>query len=142
MNVVLDTNVIISALLNPKGTPGKILNAGIDETIHLVSSARLFHEFERTLAYPHIQKHIKESWAEHELRSFLLSLRHVIKFVFHGPPQTDWIPQDPDDNWVVACAMAGKAEYLVSGDQHLLALGAVDAIHIVTPAEFLKIIIG
>lgn len=140
MRVVLDTNVLISALLQPKGNPGKILEAAVDGRLTIVSSPRLLQELEGALSYPHIQKRLLESWTEDDLRSFLLSFRNTVTEVSHEPPWKNWVPDDPDDDWVVACALAGKADYIVSGDQHLLALKQVDGIKIVSPAEFIKLV--
>lgn len=140
MRVVLDTNVIISALMNPEGPPGKILDVGIDGKISLLSSSHLIEELEHSLAYPHVYKRIAESLTEKELQQFLLLLRRTTTVIVHDPPRTQWVPNDPDDDWVIACAIAGKADYIVSGDQHLLALGSADLIRILPPTEFLKIL--
>lgn len=140
MKAVLDTNVIISALINPEGPPGKILDAGIDGKISLISSKHLADELEHSIVYPHVRKRIAESLTEEELQQFLLLLRRTTTIVAHDPPRTQWVPNDPDDDWVIACAIAGKADYIVSGDQHLLALGNVDSIRIIPPTEFLKIV--
>ena len=140
MRVVLDTNVVISALINPQGSPGKILDAGIDEKISLLYSEHLAGELKRSIAYPHVSARIAESLTKEELQQFLFSLRDVAILIQHDPPYKQWVPSDPDDDWVIACAIAGNADYVVSGDQHLLTLGRVDSIRIVSPIEFLKIL--
>jgi putative PIN family toxin of toxin-antitoxin system len=54
----------------------------------------------------------------------------------------DAVPNDPDDNHIVACALEGRADLIVSGDSHLLTLGIYAGIPIVRPMDFLRMVIG
>ena len=50
------------------------------------------------------------------------------------------VPDDPDDDHLLAAALEGRAAFLVTSDQHVLSLGEYEGVRIVTPAEFLKIL--
>jgi putative PIN family toxin of toxin-antitoxin system len=131
MRVILDTNVFISALMNPKGTPGLIYAAWLAGTFDLVTSDAQLAELKRVSRYPRIRK-LLTPYRVSELIAFL-KRGEVLKKL----PPTPEIA-DPDDRFLLAMAIAGNADYLVTGDHRagLLQLVKLGRTWIVTPAAF------
>jgi len=137
MEAVLDTNVVVSALISPKGPPAEIIRAWRAHSFTCVTSPALLDELERVLPYPRIKPYL--IWTDDELMELLELIRLQTKVV--TPSQAlDVIEDDPDDNRVLQAAVEGRAGYIVSGDRHLLGLGKYAHIAIVTPARFAAII--
>jgi len=135
MRAVIDTNVLISALISPNGTPGRILRHLEEFTI--ISSSTLVAELVRVLHYKHIAK--RYVLDERKIDMFLERLGPVTELV--GIPQTTpRVSRDPDDDKFLACAIAGRADYVVSGDQHLLEIGEYKDVRILTPFQFLALL--
>ena len=130
LRVVLDTNVLISALQFPDGALSGIWPPlQIDEYVLLLSPA-IVTELASKLRG-------KFYWEEPLLRD---SLRTLVRKAEIIQPHTlpDAIPEDPADNHILACAVEGKADLIVSGDKDLLRLGAYAGIPIVRPMDFLR----
>ena len=136
MNVVLDTNVLVSAAISPKGSPAEILRAWRAGSFTWVTSPALLTELERTLASPRIKRYL--SWTEDETLEFLERLRQAVVAVA-PTDEINVITRDPDDNRVLEAAVAGQADYIVSGDNALLELQTYEGAQIVTPARFVAI---
>ena len=137
MEVVLDTNVAVSAAINPKGPPAQIIKAWRAQSFTWVTSESLLTELDRTLRAPRLRRYIV--WSDDELNEFLAAVRQLARIA--SPTRTiDIISTDPADNRVLEAAVAGGAEYIVSGDQALLDLGAFEGVEIVTPARFTAIL--
>ena len=134
MIVVLDTNVIISAVLSPGGIPAKIIRRWELDEFELAISPNLIDELERALIYDRVQKYLNLS--TDELNTFLGRLRSTPFFV--NPQVTlDVVKEDPNDNRCLECALASEAAHIITGDKHLLELEAYEGIQILTPAGFL-----
>lgn len=133
MRVVLDTNVLLSGLMYPAGTPGKIVRAWREARFELLLSTEQLTEVGRVMSYPKIRKILK--WDRATIEGFLkqLYLRAELVDTAHI---TAFVPRDPKDNFLLAMLIAGQAEYLVTGDADLLALR--DRYPVVTPAEFFR----
>ncbi len=134
---VLDANVLVSALLSPKGVPAKVLTAWQVEQFHLVLSERVLDEIGRVLRYPRIAR--RHRWSEERLQGFLEDLAHLA-IMTPGAAHLAVIAEDPPDDRYLECAIEGEAEYIVSGDQHLLELGEYQGIKIVMPRAFLDVL--
>ncbi len=135
MSIVIDTNIVISALLFG-GTPNELASFWKAGQIEPVFSKEILNEYLRVLTYP------KFSLSESEID---LLLKHEILPYFRviDAPATKHkiiIKADPDDDKFVICALADKCEFIISGDKHLLELGSYEDIKIITPSAFLKII--
>ena len=139
VSAVLDTNVLVSSLVAPTGPPRQILDAWLEEGFTLVTLLHLVKQLAHVLAYPRIAKRLRVD--EAELAALLaapLSREHVVPGQLHLPGVT----RDPKDDAVVACALEGEADYIVSGDQDLLTLGEFRGVHIFIPREFVEILVS
>ena len=134
MIVVLDTNVIISSLLSSKGAPAEIINRWEAGEFDVVISSPLITELERVLTYERVRKYLK--FSDEEIAAFLKNLR-ATAIVVEPEITLDVVKDDPDDNRVVECALAGGASYIVSGNTHLLELKEYNQIIILNPVGFL-----
>jgi putative PIN family toxin of toxin-antitoxin system len=102
-----------------------------------ITSAALLDELERVLQYSRVQRYL--SWSADERAEFVGLVRRHARLV--QPAETlTVIEDDPADNRVLEAAAAGGAEYIVSGDRHLLELGGYGDIAIVTPARFVAVL--
>lgn len=130
---MLDTNVIVSALLWT-GAPHALLHAARTGTAVLVSSPALIEELRAALARPKLAPRITDlGTSAGELMESRLRRLVVVEPATVEPV----IAEDPDDDRVLACAVAGRARCIVSGDRHLLDLKRYRRIVIRTPAAAL-----
>ena len=130
MRLLLDTNILVSGLLSSKGPPGKLVRAWLDLRFELVTSEEQIDELRRVLAYERLQPYIHPEQA----RDFVENLE-VLAIVATDLPTLEVSP-DPDDDVILATAVAGDADAVVSGDKgDVLALGEVEGIPIVTARE-------
>jgi putative PIN family toxin of toxin-antitoxin system len=134
MLVVLDTNVILSSLLSRQGPPAEIIRRWEAEEFDVAISPPLLAELERTLAYPKVKQHLEQSG---EAISTLLKRFGTVASLVEPESKVQEIKRDPDDNRVLECAKASGAGFIVSGDDHLLALKEYEGIIIYSPTEFL-----
>lgn len=132
IRVVLDTNILISALVYG-GNPRKVLEAVISGTIQMSVSEALIQETQEVLQRP----------------QFGLSIQFVQNTVAELTSLAEWvapkkhhqlIKEDPSDNLVLDCAVAAEADYLVTGDSHLLRLQKCGEVRIVTPQELVAVL--
>lgn len=132
LRTVLDTNVLISSLVFPQGSLGGIWKPLQEGKYTLLLSPFIVSEAGRKLRE-------KFGWEESRIQK---TLRAVVRKAEVFQPKTvpQAIPDDPDDNHIIACAVEGRAELIVSGDRHLLKLGSYEGIPIVRPADFLRTI--
>ena len=131
IKVVIDTNVVISALLFG-GVPGKLISLWQGSAIKPIASKEIIDEYLRVLTYP------KFKLTEEEI-NFLLYQEILPYFdVIDAPAGPRVIKKDPADDKFIRCAVADRAKYIISGDQPLLALKNYHKIKILSPAEFIK----
>jgi len=141
IRAVFDTNVFISALFNPKRPPAQLLELALLGKIKLIFSPQLIGEIERVLTCPRVIKLLKKrNTAPGEIEKSLAKALKVVAVLTPGNLTVAAIPDDPADDLVLACALEGQADFIISGDHHLLDLKTYQGIKIVSPAEFLKII--
>ncbi len=134
MIIVLDTNVMISALLSAEGSPAQIIDLWKAGAFDVAASDTLLDEVKRVLGYDKIKKHLGLTPGEIDR---LLSGWRTISIVVEPEEELEVIEDDPDDNRVLECAVAAETDYIVSGDHHLLDLGEYRGIEILPPTGFI-----
>lgn len=134
MRIVLDTNVIVSGLIAERGNPGRLLDAVRRGHVELVTAPIQVDEIADVLARPQIAERLTEG-ARDQLAHLFNDIAEVI---------TDALPvvstsADPDDNLILAIALAGHVDLIVSGDKkHMVNLGDIEGIPILSPASAIK----
>jgi putative PIN family toxin of toxin-antitoxin system len=140
MRVVLDTNTLVSALLSPNGPPRRLLDHARAQRFQLCSSPALMAELLDVVS--------RQKFATRLAAAGLTPLGIVSEIrrlaVMAAPVSVPRvIDDDPDDDHVLACALAAQADLIVSGDRHLLGLGgSYQGINIVTPTQAVQQITG
>jgi uncharacterized protein len=138
LRAVLDTNVIISGLIRPQGTPGLLLESLVlDNAFEVIVSSELLEELRRAVHYEKVRPRIALSDDELELR---LSMLDVLGIPVEPKPLSG-AASDPDDDHVLAAAVEGGAGYVVTGDAGLLELREYQRILMVTPKHFFDLLI-
>jgi putative PIN family toxin of toxin-antitoxin system len=135
IRAVLDTNVLVSYLLTHRPAISTLIDHHLsqDDSV-LVTAPELLVELDRVLGYPKLQRYYTE---EERLR--FVALVMALADVAELPEMIPRISRDPDDDQVIACAVVGEADVIVSGDEDLLALAYVGDIPIFTAAQFLDL---
>lgn len=128
--VVLDTNVVISALLF-EGAANQLSLLWKSQRFLFLASKDIVSEYLKVLAYP------KFSLTKNEIEALLEAelLPHITPLNVKKVERV--IREDPDDDKFLACAKQGRAHYLVTGDKHLLSLNSYGKTKIISIAEFL-----
>jgi len=129
--VVLDTNVLVSALLF-KGALSRLVELWRKGKIIPVISRETFEELTTVLQYPKfsLSKDEIKSVVEHEILPYF-EIIEVVKAV-------KGVCRDPEDDKFLSCAVSSSADYIVSGDKDLSDLKRYKSIKIVTASDFLK----
>jgi len=135
MRVVLDTNILVSALIAPAGRPAAIVDAWLDGKFTLLTCAAHLDEIRATLEKPKIAQLVKPYRAGRLVNQIRKSAEDA------GPlPRVDR-SADSADNFLLALAEAGKADYLVTGDKSgLLALARHQGTRIISARDFAALI--
>jgi putative PIN family toxin of toxin-antitoxin system len=135
LRVVLDTNVFVSSLLSRKGAPSKVLDEWRAGKYLLVTSPSIISEIERVLKTPRIKK--RYGIGQEAIEQLIGLLEKDAVVVPELCSVRAIIPQDPEDEKFLACAIDAGADLIVSGDRHLLDLGEHQRVPIVTVREFM-----
>jgi len=134
LKLVLDTNTVISGFLWRKA-PRLILDAATEGRIQLATSAALVDELARVLSRTKFSRKI----AEHGVPAHALVERYAKLAESITPAQIRrTVPHDADDDHVIACALAAQADWIVSGDRHLLNLKHYHGMRIIDAAEAVR----
>ena len=133
LRVVLDTNVVLSALVFRSPSANRLRKAWQQGEFLPLASAATVHELLRVLAYPKFRLSPED---QQELLADYLPCTTSVR-IPHPPPPVPGC-RDPYDLPFLELAAAGRADLLVSGDRDLLALAGRASCEIVTPAEFLR----
>ena len=130
VKVVVDTNVLVSALLFG-GIPAQLIPLWQRGKIKPLASKEIIDEYLRVFTYP------KFKLTEEDVNFLLYHeiLPHFEVIDVESGPRI--IKRDPEDDNFIRCALAGKAKFIISGDQHLLSLKSYQKIEILSPADFL-----
>jgi putative PIN family toxin of toxin-antitoxin system len=137
LRAVIDTNVTISALITAGSPPDRVLRALLAERFDAVTSPQLIAELEDVASRRKFLARVRLAPAE--LRLFLDTI-HAHSAIVRPDFEVSAMQSDPADNRVLEAAVAGNADYIVTGDGALLALGEYEGVEIVTPAMFIAIL--
>jgi putative PIN family toxin of toxin-antitoxin system len=136
IRAVLGTNALVSYLLTHRPPVATLIDRHLaHEDFVLVTAPELLEELERVLRYPKLQRYYTDSERTRYV-ALLMTLSEVVEL----PESIPRICRDPDDDRVIACAVAGKADIIVSGDRDLLTLERVGRISIQSATQFLEIL--
>lgn len=136
MRIVPDTNLVISGLLWG-GPPRAVIDLIVEKRVQCFTSPAIIVELNRVLSYPRMHKRLKMigNGPEDVERTF----REISELVFPFDPPQVIVGSDPSDDMFLMAAVAARADFVITGDHHLLDLKHFNDIDIVTPVDFLKL---
>lgn len=134
MRVILDTNVLLGALISPHGPPDVIYRAWRAARFELVTSVAQLAELRRVSRYPKL----KAILPAHRIGTMVNNMQRAIVLDALPALPEDIEANDPNDTFLLAMALAGEAGYLVTGDRRagLSQRGSIGRTRIVTPTTF------
>jgi putative PIN family toxin of toxin-antitoxin system len=137
VRALLDANVLISAAIRPSGTPGLIISALLErQAFELVLSPLLVAEMEGALKLPKLRKYLHDP---DEAILFLADLAALADLA-NDTGRAKGVCRDPEDDAVLAAAVEGRAEVIVTGDDDILSLQEYQGVEIMTPRAFLTVL--
>ncbi|HKP52315.1 MAG TPA: putative toxin-antitoxin system toxin component, PIN family [Chloroflexia bacterium] len=134
MKVVLDSNIVVSRFIVAKGKSAQIIKLWEDRRFTLLVSEPLLQEYRRVMAYKRVR--LRHGLTDKEIEEAINPFSEYATII-KPTVQIEAVRDDPDDDKVLECAIAGEADYIVSGDAHLLNLGEYQTVKILAPAAFL-----
>lgn len=137
IRVTPDTNVLVSGVLTNRGPAGAIVAAWVEGTIDFVIGPEVLRELKNVLERPRIRERYHVPTDTKEALVGMLQKFSVTVAVRDVPPV---VARDPNDDVILAYALSGNADYIVSRDDDLLALSEYRGIPILTPEQFLAIL--
>lgn len=133
IKVVLDVNILASAALNENGVPARVANLAFDGDIELAVSRHIIEKLEEVLDRPYFVSNLSAGSRSRILRVLSTDLEPV------DPDETvRGVADDLEDDLVLGTAVAANADFLVTGDNGLLAIGEYRGVRIVTAGVFLE----
>lgn len=137
IRAVIDTNIFVSGVISSKGTPRKVLDLARKEKFRVVTSISINKEILEVLhrGYIYTKYGLTEAIVD-DITSFL----YEGTILYEDSYTVSKVKKDPADNKFVACAMEGEADYIVSGDDHLLSLKHYMGVQIISVNEFLELL--
>ena len=133
LNAVLDSTTLVSAFLAPKGLAAQLLRYVQRGAFTLYLSQEILAETERVLLnYEHIRK--RYEYPDEAVHDFVQGLRVLVRLVTDPPPVTG-IVRDPNDDYVIATALAAGVSYVVTRDKDLLTLKTYQQVEMIRPEE-------
>jgi putative PIN family toxin of toxin-antitoxin system len=139
LRAVLDTNIMVSVAFAKQGLSRELRDMIADEAFTLVTSKEIVKELYRVLFYPHIVKRFKPSKNDiNEFIAMVLERADITKDLY----EVTKIKDDPTDNMFLACAMEGKADFIISRDPHLRNIKHFHGIQIIPVKSFIEKVKG
>jgi putative PIN family toxin of toxin-antitoxin system len=135
MRVVLDANQYMNAVLKPSSKLAQVVQLALKKRVMLLASEPILEEIERVLSYPKLKK--LHQFTGQEIGQYIQDIREAATMI-PGILKIQAVKADPMDDKYLVCAVEGKADFIVSGDQHLRGLKVFQGIRIVDPATFLQ----
>ena len=139
-NAVVDASVLVSAFLFPESVPGQVIHLADQGVYALHFSPILIEEVSRSLKNPRLKK--PYGYNDDDIRVWLADLSEIGFLWNKSLPKIGKVCRDPDDDHVIAAALAVKAKWIVTGDLDLLDLGEHKGIRIVKPRIFIDEILS
>ncbi|MBN2392310.1 MAG: putative toxin-antitoxin system toxin component, PIN family [Anaerolineae bacterium] len=138
LRAVFDTNLLVSYLLVHRPPIAMLLDVHLAEGhFVLITAPELLAELARVLRYPRLQRYYDAATRDRFV-ALIAALSEIVELPETIPP----ISRDPDDDRVIACAVVGRADVIISGDKDLLTLKQVGQVAVLTATEFLEQIIN
>ncbi len=138
MRLTPDTNILVSAFISKAGQPALVIDVALTlEGIQLILSKEILDEFAEVLCRAIVRARF--GYSNREIRQFLSALKKACEIV-KVRSKFKVVKEDPDDDKILNTAVDGRADYIVSGDSHLLALKRFRGIRIVSPKQMVEII--
>ncbi len=138
MRIVIDPNLMVSYLLTHRGPIAQILDVHLArQDFTLLVCVQLVEELDRVLQYNKFQRYFND-----ETRLRFVALIAAVSEVVDIPDELPRVVHDPQDDYLIACALAGEANFILSGDKDLLVLKTVGKTQIVTARNFLEHLTG
>lgn len=137
IRVVLDANIYISALISSQGHPAAIINRWLAGEFEVLLSQPIVDEILRVTAYERLQRKYQK------IRENRLEFVELIaeQGIWVEPTETvAVVTADESDNRYLECAVAGRARYVVTGDEHLLHVGEYQGITVLSPIAFVTLL--
>jgi uncharacterized protein len=135
LRAVLDANVYVSAIIQPAGTPGRLIERFLrDASFEHVLSPAIVDEVLRALGYRKVRRFLRGADAQLWFEDIVV-LGDVV-----ADTQLSGVCEDPDDDKYLAAALEGWASHVVTGDRRFLALGEHAGVEIVTPRAFFDLL--
>lgn len=139
LNAVLDSTVLVSAFLTKKGVSAQLLDQAVQGAFDLWLSGPLIEETRKVLlTREHLRKRFV--YTDQEVEEFYSLLQAFARIATNLPSLH--VCRDPNDDMVIACALAARSSYLVTRDKDLLTLKDYQGVHILPPEEFIQIVRG
>lgn len=137
IRAVIDANVLLSASIHGAGTPGQVISHSIARDFQLVVSDEIVAELFRIVHYPRVARSLRRKGKEPA--AALRFIQDVIAEAFRVHPADlgERVAPDPADDKYIATAIAGFADFVVTGDKPFLSVSAYRVVRIVSPLEFL-----
>ncbi len=135
MRVVIDSSVVVAALAtpNPESASRVVVAAVAAGLVELVITDEVEAEYRRAVEYPQVRRQA----ARVNRQGFIDAIVATADRVEAGSA-VGAVPADPGDDMVVAAALAGRADFLVTLDRHLLGLAGLTGVVVLRPGEFLR----
>jgi uncharacterized protein len=137
-SAVVDASVLVSAFLFPDSVPGRVLKLADQGVYALFFSPIIDEEVRRSLRNPRLRK--TYLYTDEKIEAWRAGLHDIGQPVLESLPDIGAVCRDPDDDHVIAAALAVKAGYIVTGDKDLLTLGQYRNVRILTARAFLEAI--
>jgi uncharacterized protein len=132
--IVIDANIILSAAISSKGLPNQLLDMFFNErAFELVVSPAIIAEWYQCVSRKSLQKAAKAT--EAQLQSFIASIV-AFSTVVADSTTAQGLCRDPKDDMYISAALDGNALFIVTGDNDLLDLSAVESVLVITPRQF------
>jgi putative PIN family toxin of toxin-antitoxin system len=132
--VVIDTNIVVSAAISEDGNPAKIFEMLLREEIVNYTTDHIIAEIRKVMSRPKIAQRLSMVEANFIIDNFERFSKKI-----KTDKTIEMVKDDPADNKFIECAAAASADYIISGDEHLLKIKEFRKTRIISPAEFIKI---